>query len=118
MLPKLALGMGLAMGCAIAVAGGAAAADRILPKMADKALYCTELYLEAARMISDDGDPIAGRAIRYFSKNWLDMAFKLADGMSRHEVNALRPQYAAEAKRDVASKRYRYQRCGSMTNTR
>lgn len=110
--------LALAAGLAIVVAGSAAAADRTLPKMADKALYCAELYLEAARMISEDGDPIAGRAILYFSKNWMDVAYKAAAGLSRMEVNALRPQYAAEARKDAKSKRYRYQRCGNMTNTR
>ena len=114
MLPKLALAAGLA----IAVASSAAAADRTLPKMVDKALYCAELYLEAARLISEDGDPIAGRAIRYFAKSWMDVAYKQAAGLSRMDVNALRPQYAAEARKDAKSKRYRYQRCGSMANTR
>lgn len=109
------LALGVIMACGLAGAG-LAAPER--GSMIDKALYCTELYLEAARVISAEGDPIAARAIRYFSKNWLDMAYGLAQGMSRHEVNALRPQYVVEAKRDVATKHYRYQRCGSMANTR
>lgn len=114
MLRCLALGLVPALfGVQLALAAPRPA----LPEMADKALYCTELYLEAARVISDEGDPIAGRAIRSFSADWLDVAYRLANGLSRSQVNALRPAYAAEARRDVARKSYRYRRCGSMTST-
>lgn len=115
MLRAFALGAGLAL---FSVQLALAAPPSTLPKMADKALYCTELYLEAARVISAEGDPIAGRAIRYFSKNWLELAYGLAKGLNHAQINALRPQYAAEAKRDVATKHYRYQRCGSTANAR
>jgi len=115
MLRSMALGVATAL---VGVQLALAAPFATLPGMADKALYCTELYLEAARMISAEGDPIAGRAIRSFSADWLELAYRLASGLSRSQVNALRPSYAAEAKRDMARQAYRYRRCGSMNNLR
>ncbi len=113
MLRVLALGVIMACGTA-----GAALAAPERGSMIDKALYCTELYLEAARVISAEGDPIAARAIRAFSRQWLDKAYDLAGPLSRSEISTIRAGYAIDARRDVASKHYRYQRCGTYTNTR
>lgn len=113
MLRALALGVITAFGLA-----GATLAAPERGSMIDKALYCTELYLEAARVISAEGDPIAARAIRAFSRQWLDKAHDLAGPLSRAEIAAIRARYATDARRDVANKHYRYQRCGTYTNTR
>lgn len=94
----------------------APAAARDLPKMADKALYCSAVYYAAAAVTSRDGDAGAARVIRGYARNWLDISYGFAVGFNRREVNALKPGYEAEAKADVAAKHYRYKDCGSYKN--
>lgn len=92
------------------------AAARDLPKMADKALYCSAVYSAAAEVIARDGDPASARVIRAYARNWSDISYGFAIGFNRREVNAFKPAYKAEAKADVAAKRYRYNDCGSYKN--
>jgi hypothetical protein len=92
------------------------ATARDLPKMADKALYCSAVYRAAAEVISRDGDPASARVIRAYAKNWADISYGFAVGFNRREVNTFMPAYEAEAKADVAAKRYRYNDCGSYKN--
>ena len=92
------------------------AAAKNLPKMADKALYCSAVYYAAAAVISKDGDPASARVIRGYAKNWADISYGFAVDFNRREVNAFKPKYEAEAKADVAAKHYRYKDCGSYKN--
>lgn len=95
----------------------AAAEGKGLPKMADKALYCAEVYGAVASVIYKEGDHSSAGMLRGYAQNWLVYAYGFARGYySRPEVNALRPKYKAEAKADVAAKHYRYKDCGSYEN--
>ena len=79
-----------------------------LPGSIDKAFYCGHLYAEAARAIAADGDPAAARVVRAYGKEWLSYSYDLSSGLTRRQINAFKPQYQAEAKADVAAKRYRH----------
>ncbi len=79
-----------------------------LPKSIDKAFYCGHVYAEAARVIAAGGDPAAARVVRAYGKEWLSYSYDLSSGLTRRDINAFKPQYEAEAKKDVAAKRYRH----------
>jgi len=52
------------------------AAARDLPKMADKALYCSAVYYAAAAVIfREDAD--AAYNLRGYARNWLDISLGL-----------------------------------------
>ena len=103
--------LGVVMGFSVAPSEA-----RELPSKIDKALYCGHVYLEAARVIAADGDPASGRIIRERGKLWLTYTYRNVPGYTRSELNALKPKYAAEAKADVAAKRYRHNDCGSLNS--
>jgi hypothetical protein len=79
-----------------------------LPKSIDKAFYCGHVYAEAARVISAGGNPAAARVVRAYGKEWLSLSYDLSSGMTRRDINAFKPQYEAEARKDVAAKHYRH----------
>jgi hypothetical protein len=84
-----------------------------LPRKVDKAYYCSHVLMEAARVIAASGDPVSGRIIRERGKTLLTFTYYPVAGFTRSEVKALKPRYEAEAKTDVAAKRYRYNDCSA-----
>ena len=107
--------MKLFAAAALVVLAVTPAAAKDLPKMADKALYCSAVYYAAATVVAKD-DAGSAYVIRGYAKNWLDISYGFAVGFNRREVNALKPKYQVEAKADVAAKHYRYKDCGSYKN--
>lgn len=90
----------------------ASAAEVKLPPTADKGLYCRELLLEAARQISANGDRAAAAAIRYYAQNWTAY---VRTAPSR-DINAVKANYVAEAKKDLARQKYRHKDCAAVLN--
>jgi len=83
-----------------------------LPPMADKGLYCHEVLIEIAKIMSKEGNPGGAQALRYYAQNWTAW---VRSARSR-DVNAVRAQYTAEAKKDVARKKYRHKDCAAVLN--
>lgn len=94
------------------LASSAQAAEVKLPPMADKGLYCHEVLIELAKVLSKEGNPGAGQALRYYAQNWT--AYVRTARSS--DVNKVRAQYTAEAKKDVARKKYRHKDCAAVLN--
>jgi hypothetical protein len=109
MLKPIILGAMLFSGV---VATPANATEVKLPPMADKGLYCREVLYEAAKQISAAGDRSAARALRYYAQNWTAY---VRTAPSR-DVNAVKALYVAEAKKDVARKKYRHKDCAAVLN--
>jgi hypothetical protein len=94
------------------LASSAQAATVKLPAMADKGLYCHEVLIEAAKQLNAAGDVASARALRYYAQNWTTWVRSARSS----DVNKVRAQYTAEAKKDVARKKYRYKDCGAVLN--
>ncbi len=108
---RLAVKLSIIAACTLMTAPVGAAAVK-LSKTADKGLYCHEVLIEIARLTAANGDVMGARALRYYAQNWTAWI----RSASSSDVNAVKPQYVAEAKKDVARKHYRYKDCGAVLN--
>lgn len=88
------------------------AAEVKLPPVADKGLYCHEVLIEIAKIMSAEGDRAGASALRYYAQNWTAWVRSARSS----DVNKVRAQYTAEAKKDVARKTYRHKDCGAVLN--